>query len=95
MKTLLLILSLLIGSASVEKIGPGNWTLKYSVGLGLGSGVFWVVLYTVWRAQAYPRKVWRAIAFIGGLPVTLLSYFAVTEGSDRAYGIELPRQKRS
>ena len=95
MKTLLFILSFFLGSASIENIGTGTWTLKYSIGFGLGSGVLWMVLYTVWRAQAYRGKVWRAVAFIGGLPVTLLSYFVVAEGSDRAYGIELPRQKRS
>jgi hypothetical protein len=84
----------LLGFASVEKIGTHDWVVKYYFGLG-GYSVFWALLYSVWRAQNYQKKVWRAVAFLGGLPITLLSYFVVAEASDRAYGIELPRQKRS
>ena len=46
------------------------------------------------RAQNSSSKGWRIIAFIFGFPGTLLSLFAIREGSERAYGIELPRGKK-
>lgn len=56
------------------------------------SGV-WVlcnVSYAGMRAQASPSSGWRALAFFFGLPGTLVSFFAVAEGSNRAYGVFLP-----
>jgi len=44
------------------------------------------------RAQNSPRKVWRIIVFIFGFPGTLISFWAVKEGGERAYGIDLPRR---
>lgn len=43
------------------------------------------------RAQNNP-SVWRLLAFIFGLPGTILTFFVVAEGSERAYGIDLPRR---
>lgn len=34
----------------------------------------------------------RTLAFILGLPGTGISYFAVKEGSERAYGVDLPKK---
>lgn len=48
------------------------------------------VSYAGMRAQNHPSAGWRAVAFIFGLPGTIISYFAVREGSHRAYGIALP-----
>jgi hypothetical protein len=45
------------------------------------------------RAQNSPSKGWRILAFIFGFPGTLISFFAVKEGSERAYGIDIPRRK--
>lgn len=45
------------------------------------------------RAQDHPSSGWRIVAFIFGFPGTLLTYFVVDEGSDRAYGIEIPRKR--
>jgi hypothetical protein len=45
------------------------------------------------RAQNSSSNGWRIIAFIFGFPGTLLSWFIVGEGSERAYGIEMPRRK--
>jgi hypothetical protein len=47
------------------------------------------------RAQNHRSVFWRTLAFIFGLPGTLVTFFAVTEGSERAYGIDLPRKGRT
>jgi hypothetical protein len=36
----------------------------------------------------------RTLAFIFGLPGTTVTFFAGAEGSERAYGIDLPRKDR-
>jgi hypothetical protein len=58
-----------------------------------GVGGIWVlcnVSYAGMRAQGSPSSGWRALAFFFGLPGTLVSFFAVAEGSNRAYGVFLP-----
>jgi hypothetical protein len=58
------------------------------------SGI-WVlanISYAGMRAQDSLSRGWRVIAFIFGFPGSLISYFAVTEGSNRAYGIDLPKR---
>ena len=47
------------------------------------------------RAQNNPSVLWRTLAFIFGLPGTIVTFFAVDEGSDCAYGIDLPRRGRA
>jgi hypothetical protein len=57
------------------------------------SGV-WVlanVSYAGMRAQDHVKGGWRTVAFIFGFPGTLVSLLAVGEGSNRAYGVSLPR----
>jgi hypothetical protein len=44
------------------------------------------------RAQNSDSVIWRIVAFIFGFPGTLLTLLVVTEGSERAYGIDLPRR---
>lgn len=46
------------------------------------------------RAQNNQSVLWRTVTFIFGLPGTIVTFFAVAEGSDRAYGIDLPRKRR-
>jgi hypothetical protein len=46
------------------------------------------------RAQNHRSVLWRTLAFIFGLPGTLVTFFAVAEGGERAYGIDLPRKGR-
>lgn len=45
------------------------------------------------RAQDSSEWGWRIIAFIFGFPGTLLSLIVITQGSGRAYGIEIPKKK--
>jgi len=64
--------------------------------VGTGANGLWVlcnVSYAGMRAQNHSSRGWRAAAFIFGLPGTVLTYFVVTEGSDRAYGIDLPPRR--
>ena len=56
------------------------------------SGV-WVlanISYAGMRAQNNPSRVWRVLSFIFGLPGTIVSFFAVKQGTGRAYGIDIP-----
>ena len=45
------------------------------------------------RAQNSPSKGWRIVAFIFGFPGTLITFFAVKEGTERAYGIDIPKRR--
>lgn len=49
--------------------------------------------YAGMRAQNSRSGGWRIIAFVFGFPGTLLSLLFVHEGSERAYGVELPRRR--
>jgi hypothetical protein len=60
-----------------------------------GVSALWLLAnfsYAGMRAQNHPSATWRAVAFIFGLPGSLLTYFLVAEGEERAYGVELPRR---
>jgi hypothetical protein len=62
-----------------------------------GASAIWIfanLSYTGMRAQNSSSKGWRIVAFIFGFPGTLLSLLIVGEGSERAYGIEMPRGKQ-
>jgi hypothetical protein len=50
------------------------------------------ISYAGMRAQNSASAGWRITSFIFGFPGTLISYFAIEEGSERAYGIDLPRR---
>jgi hypothetical protein len=61
-----------------------------------GSSAIWIfanISYAGMRAQGSPSMGWRIISFIFGFPGTLLTLLIVREGSERAYGIELPKRK--
>jgi hypothetical protein len=62
----------------------------------VGASGLWVLAnlcFAGMRAQNGPRAGWRIVAFLFGFPGTLVTYFVVTEGSERAYGIEIPRKR--
>lgn len=72
-----------------------NGTTARDAGDG-GASAIWIfanLSYAGMRAQNSSSRGWRIIAFIFGFPGTLLSLFVVREGSERAYGIEMPRRK--
>ena len=51
------------------------------------------ISYAGMVAQNHPSSGWRILAFLFGLPGTLLTFFLVKEGSGRAYGIHLPKKE--
>lgn len=62
----------------------------------VGASGLWVlanICFAGMRAQNSPSTGWRIVAFIFGFPGTLVTYFVVAEGSERAYGIEIPRKR--
>ena len=63
--------------------------------LGTGVGGLWMlanICYAGMKAQANPSFGWRVLSFLFGFPGTLLSLIVVSEGSERAYGIDLPKR---
>ena len=60
-----------------------------------GVSAIWIlanISYAGMRAQSHPSTGWRVVSFIFGFPGTLLSFFVVQEGSERAYGIDMPKK---
>jgi hypothetical protein len=60
-----------------------------------GVSAIWILAnlaYTGMRAQGSASAGWRILAFIFGFPGTLLTYFVVADGGERAYGVDLPRR---
>jgi hypothetical protein len=45
------------------------------------------------RAQNHQSIFWRTVAAIFGFPGTILSLICVAEGSERAYGISIPKRQ--
>jgi hypothetical protein len=61
-----------------------------------GVSAIWILAnlaYTGMRAQGSKNTGWRAIAFIFGFPGTLLTFFAVEDAGERAYGVDLPKRR--
>jgi hypothetical protein len=63
-------------------------TVGYSMLNVLGN-----IAYAGMRAQNSQDKLSRTISFWVGFPGTLFSYFLVDEGSERAFGVDLPRRR--
>ena len=69
------------GNVAAQVTGiSGNWMLANISFAGM-------------RAQNNPDTGWRIVAFIFGFPGTLVSFLAIKQGSERAYGIDIPRRK--
>ena len=71
---------------------PGSNSVNHARSTGV-SGL-WIlanISYAGMLAQNSSSSGWRIVAFIFGFPGTLLSFLLITEGSGRAYGIEIPK----
>ena len=79
-------------SALVPAVLDAQGTERVRDGGGSALWVFANICYAGMRAQNSPSSVWQIVAFIFGFPGTLLTYFLVDEGRERAYGIDLPRK---
>ena len=61
-----------------------------------GVSAIWIcanISYAGMRAQNNRSTGWRILSFIFGFPGTLLTYFVVAEGGERAYGIDIPKRQ--
>ncbi len=78
-------------SAALAQTGAASQSQIQDTGIS-GLWVLANVSFAGMRAQNNPSALWRTLAFILGLPGTIVTFFAVEEGSERAYGIDLPRR---
>ena len=63
---------------------------------GAGASGLWVlanICFAGMRAQNSPSTGWRMISFIFGFPGTFLTWLVVEEGSERAYGVDIPKKR--
>ena len=80
-------------SLAAEQIDQTQQTVQNT-----GVSAIWIlanISYAGMRAQNSPSSVWRVVSFIFGFPGTLISYFAVPEGKERAYGIDIPKKSQN
>jgi uncharacterized membrane protein YhaH (DUF805 family) len=62
-----------------------------------GVSAVWIFVnlcYAGMRAQNSANALGRVLLFLLGFPGTLLTWLLVQEGSERAYGVDLPRATR-
>jgi len=89
----ILIIMILVHTMVYAQGSVNSGTVNVETG---GSSAIWIfanISYAGMRAQRSRSVVWRIISFIFGFPGTLLTWIIVGEGSERAYGIELPKRK--
>ena len=98
-RTLLSLLALvLIACASPALAHVGTEAHHHGWHGGAGVSAIWIfanLCYAGMRAQHHPSTAWRVVSFVFGFPGTLLTFFVVKEGAERAYGIELPKRVKS
>jgi hypothetical protein len=61
-----------------------------------GASAVWIfanLSFTGMRAQDRGGTFWKVVSFIFGFPATLLTLMVVQKGSERAYGIDMPRRQ--
>jgi hypothetical protein len=80
----------------LTSVGPHHAALTDTGDRAGSAGIsgIWILAnfcYAGMRAQNHPSSGWRIVSFIFGFPGTLISMLAIDEGSERAYGVELPR----
>jgi hypothetical protein len=63
-----------------------------------GVDAIWVfanISFTAMHAQSKGTTFWKVVTFIFGFPATLLTLLIVDKGSERAYGMDMPRRQSS
>ena len=84
----------LFTASSLTAFADGASRSSDAIQTGGASGI-WIlanVSYAGMRAQSNPSVGWRILAFIFGFPETLVSFLVIAEGSERAYGIDVPKK---
>jgi hypothetical protein len=75
-----------------DRNNPSIGNSGTATGIGMAS-ILANLAYAGMRAQGSQNGFARAFAFVIGFPATLLTFFVVDEGSERAYGVDLPRKR--
>ncbi len=88
--TILLLGCMTCTSAALAQMSTTTQSQIQDTGIS-GLWVLANISFAGMRAQNNRSVLWRTLAFVFGFPGTIVSFFAVAEGSDRAYGIDLPR----
>ena len=81
----------LSGAAYAQQAMDGGTTVRTS-----GISGIWVlanVSFAGMRAQGSRNTFWRLMAFLFGLPGTLLTLLVVPYGGERAYGVDIPKKR--
>ncbi len=87
-----LVVSCLPACAAAAEVLPEATRSAGDVGVS-GLCVLADICFAGMGAQNGPSAVWRIVAFLFGFPGTLVSHFVVAEGSERAWGVEVPRKR--
>lgn len=85
---------LLVASFSVKAAEVASQTQDAASQTGVSA--IWILAnlsYAGMRAQNSSSAGWRIVSFLFGFPGTFLSYLVVGEGSERAYGVDIPSRK--
>lgn len=88
--------SLLILLASATPVLGQAVTSSADRARDTGVSALWILAnfsYAGMRAQNSRSAGWRIIAFVFGFPGTLISLVLIGEGSERAYGVDVPRSQ--
>lgn len=86
----------LLSIAPVTAIAADTISLAQSSVARTGVSGIWMlanISYAGMRAQNSVSTGWRIIAFVFGFPGTLISFIAIREGGERAYGIDIPLRR--
>jgi hypothetical protein len=89
----LALLAAAIAPSALAQNAAATWT-----GSEGGASAIWIfsnLSFTAMRAQDSGALFWKIVTFIFGFPGTLLTLFVVSRGSERAYGIDMPRRPRA
>ena len=87
-----LALALVIFTSIAKSMGLPS---SSSTGTEGGVSAVWIfanLSFTGMRVQATDTTFWKVVSFLFGFPGTLLTLLVVTRGSERAYGIDMPRK---
>jgi hypothetical protein len=88
-------LALALGAFSLPALAQGT---SGPAGTEGGASAIWIfsnLSFTGMRAQDTGTTFWKVVTFIFGFPGTLLTLLVVPRGSERAYGIDMPRKART
>jgi hypothetical protein len=90
------LIAVLMSAAPITATAADILAQNQNSAVRTGVSGIWIlanISYAGMRAQDSASTGWRIFSFIFGFPGTFISFLAVEEGGERAYGIEIPRRK--